>query len=589
MVIFFNLLAKMQSYKKKPHSGVNFRTNKYRPKGLRASDPPISERESQLYGLFSQEPFYFEDLVDESFMDWDDLRAIDLARDSRQHLSRCWKLEKENAALKAENQRLRAELEMLKMQTSNPVPGVVQETKYRDAVAITHETIEKRKMADFFRRVRFFFILLDFLNQIIKHRCKFDNDEVEVEGCGSVLRKIFELVTSISTNISEKILKIPDLDFKFYGSKSEFEEFSKKVSEWICENRLTIPGTHFIIGKMRRFTAKKPMSNGSIVEYEKFMIEVIDTSTQEKFMIDIMNNDGTIVFPCDFTVNSLTVSQTRGIYAKDPLHRKGKFNFGGVILDIISKTTTCMTRSPWRYDEFSLNFQVRQIKMHEAGYEMQGTPILSLATCSVMCDNSICVSLTGCRCKTSKGNPIPLSISIYAAISISRQKRCPNCRDVLKDFVCSTVKPKQFMQEPNELPSKLEFECLDKRAEAMSQGYSISGLNLFSEESKDALKVLAEFSKRYANEEPDVPMRDEDRLHAAQIRFRDMLDERDNVLLLQQRHELRALHFPIANEAQAPIRAIRNRAGGGAAAPVRRPQYQSDSDDDFVQIIRRGS
>jgi hypothetical protein len=162
----------------------------------------------------------------------------------------------------------------------------------------------------------------------------------------------------------------------------------------------------------------------------------------------------------------------------------------------------------------------------------------------------------------------------------------------LKDFVCSTVKPKQSMQEPNERPSKHEFECLVKRAEAMSQGYSISGLNLLSEESKDALKVLADFSKRYANEEPDVPLRDEDRLHAAQIRFRDMLDERDNVLL-QQRHELRALHFPIANEAQAPIRAIRNRAGGGAAAPVRRPlrhpQYQSDSDDDFWRIIRRGS
>jgi hypothetical protein len=253
-----------------------------------------------------------------------------------------------------------------------------------------------------------------------------------------------------------------------------------------------------------------------------------------------------------------------------------------------------MTRSPWRYNEFSLNFQVRQIKMREAGYEMQGAPILEIATCSVMCDSSLCVSLTGCRCETSKGAQMPLSMSIYAAISILRQKRCPKCRDVLKDFVCSTVKPKQSMQEPNERPSKHEFECLVKRAEAMSQGYSISGLNLLSEESKDALKVLADFSKRYANEEPDVPLRDEeDRLHAAQIRFRDMLDERDNVLLLQQRHELRVHHFQIANEAQDRGRALQNRAGGGAAAPVRRPlrrpQYQSDSDDDFVRFIRGGS
>jgi hypothetical protein len=575
----------MQHYKKKPHRGVNFRTNKYRPnkyrpKQLRASDPLMSERESQAYGLYSQKPFHIDDLVGESLMNWDDLRAIDLARDSRRHLERCWKLEKENDELKAENQRLRAELEMFKMQTQNSVPVVVQETKYRDAVAITPETNEKRKMADFFRRVRFFFILLGFFNQIIKHRCKFDNDDVEVEGCGSVLRKIFELVTCISTNISEKILKIPDLDFKFYGSKSEFEEFAKKVSEWICENKLTIPGTHFIIGKMRRFTAKKPMSNGSIAEYEKFMIEVIDSATRETFMIDIMNNDGTIVFPCDFTVNSLTVSQTRGIYSKDPLHRKGKMNFGDVILDIISKTTTCMTRSPWKFDEFSINFQVRQIKMREAGYEMQGAPILEIATCSVMCDDSICVSLTGCRCKTSKGDPIPLSISIYAAISISRQKHCPNCRDVLKDFVCSTVKPKQFMQEPKELPSKLEFECLDKRAEAMSQGYSISGLNLFSEESKDALKVLSDFSKRYANEEPDVPIRAGGGA-AAQVPANQMRAV-GRAAAQVPAHQMRAV-----GRAAAQVPALQNRAGGGAAAPVRRPQYQSD--DDFLRIIMRGS
>jgi hypothetical protein len=565
----------MQHYNKKPQSGVNFRTNKYCPKKLRASDPPMSERESHQYGLYSQEPYHIEDLVNESFMDWEDLRAIDLARDSRRHLERCWKLEKENASLNAENQRLRAELEMLKMQTQNPVPDVVQETKYRDAVTITPETIEKRKIADFFRRVRFFFILLGFLNQIIKNRCKFDNDEVEVEGCGSVLRKIFELVTNISTNISEKMLKIPDLDFKFYGSKSEFEEFANKVSEWICENKLTIPGTHFIIGKMRRFTAKKPMSNGSIAEYEKFMIEVIDTATKETFMIDIMNNDGTIVFPCDFTVNSLTVSQTRGIYSKDPMHRKGKFNFGDVILDIISKTTTCMTRSPWKYEKYSLNFLVRQIKMREAGYEMQGAPILSIATCSVMCDSSICVSLTGCRCETSKGEPMPLSMSIYAAISILRQKRCPKCRDVLKDFVCSTVKPKQFMQEPNELPSKLEFECLVKRAEAMSQGYSISGLNLLSEESKDFLTALSDFSKKYDNEEePDFEEQHErerepafQQAPARYPRIINVDEERERILAYEQ----------------ARIRALRNRAGGGAAAPDRR-QYQSDSDDD-----RRGS
>jgi hypothetical protein len=547
----------MQNYNKIPRSGRNCGTIRHRPKRLLASDPPMSERQRQEYGLYVQTPI--QDLIDESFMDWDDLRAIDLARESRKNLERCWKLEEENAALKAETQRLRAELEILKMKTSNPSPVIVQETKYRDAVTITPETIEKRKMENFFRRVRLYFILLDTFNQIIKLRCKFDDDEAEIEGCGSVLRKIFELVTSTTANISGNTLTIPDLDFKFYGSKSEFEEFAKEVSKWICEKKLNIPDTHFIICKMNRFTARKQMSNGQIAEYEKFTLEVIDSSTKEIFMIDIMNVDGSTVFPCDFTVNSLAVSPTHGIYSKDPLHRKGKFNFLYAIFDIISKTTTCMTRSPWNFDEFSLNFLTRRIKMHEAGYEILGSPKLTLATCPITCDNALCINITGCRCKNSKGDQIPLLISIYAAIRIFSEKRCPNCRDILKEFVCSTVKPRQFMQKPNELPSKLEFECLVKRAEAMSQGYSISGFDKYSEESKDALSALSEFFRKSEEQESDFPMR----ASGPQMR------------------------------AAAPVpAALQNRAGDGAAvAPVRQPQYDSDSDGEeyYARNIWRGS
>jgi hypothetical protein len=589
----------MQNYNKKPRSGRNCGTIRYRPKGLRASDQPMSEREEERYGLYAQAPI--QKLVEESFMEWEDLRAIELARESRQHLKRCWKLEEEIVALKAETECLRAELEMLRMQNSTQSPVLVQETKYKDAVKITSETIQKRKMSDFFRRFRLFFILLGFLNQIIKYRCKFDNDDVEVEGCGSVLRKIFELVTCISTNISEKILKVPDLDFKFYGSKEQFEKFANKVSEWICENRLNIPGTHFIVGEMRRFTAKKPMPNGSIAKYEKFMIKVIDSSTKEIFMIDIMNIDGSTVFPCDFSVNALAVSPKRGIHAKDPLHRKGKFNFIDFILDIISKTTTCMTRSSWKFDEFSLNFLTRGIKMNEAGYEIHGAPVLTTATCPVMCDNAICVSLTGCGCKNSKGVSIPLLISIYAAIGIFREKRCPKCRGVLKEFVCSTVKPKQSMQEPNELPSKLEYECLVKRTKTMSQEYSVSGLNLLSKESEEALTVLLDFSRKYDNEqESDVSVRAGGA--AAPVRrpqyYSDSAsDEEDQDFLIRVIGGVAAAqahaHAQIRARARARARApIQMRAGGGGAAPVRRHLYDSDSDGEGEynhRIIWRGS
>ena len=59
-------------------------------------------------------------------------------------------------------------------------------------------------------------------------------------------------------------------------------------------------------------------------------------------------------------------------------------------------------------------------------------------------------------------------MSIYAAIGIyDREKRCPNCRDVLKVFVCSTIdKSRQSICEPK-VPSKADFELLVERAERM--------------------------------------------------------------------------------------------------------------------------
>ena len=602
-----------------PRGGKNRGMMRYRPKELQASDPQMTERQKSQFGCRIQRPdqllaMVMNDDVRCDQFDLEDWEAIEQAAESRRIFEENLNLKAENAALKAENAALKAHIELLKSQQSSPLaPQSQKDSGYRDAVTISPATIQKRKMENFFRRVRLFFILLDAFNR------KLDNDEAEIEGCGSVLRKIFELVTNISADISENTLTIPDLDFKFYGSKSDFEAFAKKVSEWIGENELNIPGTHFIIGKMYRFTAKKTMPNGQIVEYEKFTLEVIDSSTKEMFMIDIMNMDGSTVFPCDFSVNALAVSPKRGIHAKDPLHRKGKFNFLGVIRDIFSRTTTCMTKGPWKFEKQSLNFLVRQIKMIEAGYEMQGAPVLTTATCPVMCDDALCVSLTGCRCKDTKGVPIPVQISIYTTIGIYQEKRCPNCRDVLKDFVCSAVESRQSMCEPKKLPSKAKFEWLVDRAEEMSQGYSFSGFESMSEKSKDALRILSEFSRKIEDAEKDAQMRAgrgaAALVPALQMRagggaaepvFAHIIAEAQAEAYAVERiraaAEAQAIERRIRAAAEAQARAIQMRAaapvpappiraGGGAAAPVRRRQYDSDSDSDggYGYIRRYGS
>ena len=573
-------------------------TYRYRPNGLRASDPPMTDRQRSDFGCRVQQPDQLWAMVMNDDIRWDQIDPdewveIEQSGHNQRIFEESLELKAENAALKVEIAALKAENAALKsQQSSSSAPQILEKTGYRDAVAISPATIQKRMLANFSRRVRLFFILLDAFNS------KLDDDEAEIEGCGSVLRKIFELVTNISADISENTLTIPDLDFKFYGSKSDFETFAKKVSEWVCENGLNIPGTHFIIGKMYRFTAKKPMSNGNIVEYEKFTLEVIDSSTKEIFMIDIMNMDGSTVFPCDFSVNSLAVSPKRGIYAKDPLHRKGKFNFLGVIRDIFSKTTTCMTRSSWEFNQPSLIFLMREIKMIEAGYKMQGAPVLTTAKCPVMCDDSLCVSLTGCRCKDTKGHQIPVQMSICATIGISQEKRCPNCRGSLKQFVCSPVGLRQSMHmpEPKERPTRIEFELLVRHAEKMSEKYSFSGFDKYSQQSKDALRTLSQFSRK--NE--DAQMRagnGEAALFAApEMRAGGGAAAPVFAPLIRAPAPDHALPMIDAGRAPAPpMRAVAPvpappiRAGGGAAAPPRRRRQYYDSDSDEYYIRLNGS
>jgi hypothetical protein len=630
----------MSGYKNfSPRGGKNRGTMRYRPKELQASDPQMTERQRSDFGRRVQEPdqlwaMVMNDDIQCKQFDCYDWEAFEQAAENRRISEENLQVKAENEALKAEIAALKAENAALKQQQQNQSPntsGNVQPTPYKDAVTISQATIQLRKFGDFFRRVRIFFLLLDNFNQIIKHLCKFEDCEdgdVEIEGAGSVLRKIFEMVTSTSAaDISENILTIPDLDYKFYGSRAEFEEFATKVSLWITKNKLNIPDTHFIIGVMRRFTARKPMSNGGIAEYEKFTIQVIDSATKEVFMIDITLFDGSTVFPCDFTVNSFAVSPTHGIFVKDPspIRRNAKSDFLSVLRDVSCRTTACMTRrSEWDYDDFSLNFLLRGFKMHQAGYQMFGSPILEVSECPIMGEESLCVKLTGCNCSKQKdkiGKPIPLPVilSISSTIGIfDNRKRCPSCRGTLTKFVCLPEKSKQdlkdplsfsklLMSEPQQKVNKSELDLLMERAEKMSNGFKFTAMKNLSPQSEEVLKSLAQFSRRFMSSEE----RDEiERAFASPMRSSG--GAAAPVLASLARGGGGAAAPALASSARggggaaAPVLASLARGGGGAAAPVlaslargggaaapaRRPQFyydSSDSDNDFIHYIRRGS
>jgi hypothetical protein len=634
----------MSGFKNTPQrGGKNRGTVRYSPRfnGLRASDPTMSFEEDDDFWREVQGPHQLLAMAQAGEIRYDQLDPedwvrIEDSRHSREMFEKYLEFKDENAALKAENAALKAEIEQLKQQqqshSSSPVPsGNVQPTPYKDAVTISQATIQLRKFGDFFRRVRLFFLLLDFFNQILKHLCKFEDCEdgdVEIEGCGSVLRKIFEMVTSTSAaEISENTLTIPDLDFKFYGSRAEFDEFAEKVSLWITTNKLNVPGTHFIIGVMRRFTAKKPMMNHGIAEYEKFTIQVIDSATKEVFMIDITLFDGSTVFPCDFTVNSFAVSPTHGIFVKDPspIHRNAKSDFLAVLRDVSSRTTACMTRrSEWEYNDFSLNFLLRGFKMHQAGYQMLGSPILEVSECPITLGESLCVKLIGCNCSKQKeknGKPIPLPVvlSISSAIGIfDNRKRCPHCRGQLSRFITLPEKSKQdlkdplgfsklLMSDPQQKVSKSELDLLKERAENMSNGYKFTQFKDLSPQSEEVLKSLAQFSRRFMSSEE----RDEIELAIAS-QARGAGPAGNPAIVSQARGAGPAGNPAIVSQARGagpagnPALASQARgAGGASAAPVRpgigssiRPPprnipdgygYARSEYDVFYSLILRGS
>ena len=160
----------MSGYKNlPPRGGKNRGTMRYRPKGFRASDPPMTDRQRSDFGCRVQRPdqlwaMVMNDDVRCDQLDVEDWIEIEQAAESRRFFEENIQLKTENAALKAENEALKAELAQLKQQQQKPSPvpsGIDQKTPYKDALTISQATIQLRKFGNFFRRVRLFFLFLD--------------------------------------------------------------------------------------------------------------------------------------------------------------------------------------------------------------------------------------------------------------------------------------------------------------------------------------------------------------------------------------------------------------------------------------------
>ena len=103
-----------------PRGGKNVGTIRYRPNGLRASDPPMTDRQKSDFGCRVQRPdqllaMVMNDDVRCDQLDVEDWIEIEQAAESRRIYEENLQLKAKNAALKAEIEALRAENAALRL------------------------------------------------------------------------------------------------------------------------------------------------------------------------------------------------------------------------------------------------------------------------------------------------------------------------------------------------------------------------------------------------------------------------------------------------------------------------------------------
>ena len=319
--------------------------------------------------------------------------------------------------LRAQNEDLRLQNRMLREQlTRTESKNVILET-----------TNHEKSREDFDVLTRFFrayMTLLVLFNTICKEVFK---NKVEVEGYGSSLMKMFEIITNYEFCSKKSVFG--DFDIKIKGKPKRFDEFFKVFKNYCVNSGGIIAGSHLVIINLKEPHVLRKRGVSGSCEFRIFSFDIVDISKVpiQAVKVDIVFDDGTTVWCGDLCVKTLVISKS-GISSVNPATKKINCFFS-YMWNLMNRQTKATWNDPHELTPYNIQMLLRVLKFQDTGYKLHKVPQIEMVFCSISQDNTKSVSLTGCKCS----KPVSIGISVFP--DFTKNNKCIFCKGPLTQFV----------------------------------------------------------------------------------------------------------------------------------------------------------
>lgn len=370
---------------------------------------------------------------------------------------------------KAKNARLSEELEHLRAENR------ALREKVEDRDGVVKYNLNIHNMSLFFR----FYFLVTMASQAICKEIFADDESVCVVAYGSMLRKMFEFLTT--PGHPSKFFEVRDFDFKIQCSRSQFLLFVRAFASFIYTHEMKFPGTDFVIvGIEKPIVHRSVISRDNhVIERMKFIVSFFCQRTKKFYKLDFSCDDGSNPDILDFDVNALVLDK-KGIHAK----RNGRdFPWLTVVRKIIDREAEwCMT------DLWHISSIGRILKL---------SPFYRLFECPYICKTEFCAILqesskwallfSGCNCADVSGQERTVEMSVQGLLGflemLKKQNQdignvqCPMCRGYYVTMVCTEEldkKPQFDLSKLFKFPEPPSLKTLQEKSLTYAQVLSIA-------------------------------------------------------------------------------------------------------------------
>jgi hypothetical protein len=272
------------------------------------------------------------------------------------------------------------------------------------------------------------------LNQVLSEISDTLFGDVEIVGCGSAVRTMFEWLAD-PVNKRDSQYGSPwlrDFDFKVKTTDRKFRMLRDYLEALVIKNLGVIEGWEYAFAQVGEVSVKKNHVTGR--EFTYFVMLLHNKSIQRTIPVDVvLRTDEDAPLADDFDVNSPVITS------------KGIVSTGGSFVDVVCAIMNRRATPLFPPDSSRNNYAKliselpRYMKMRSSGYQICGpsVPKLSWEEDAIMLsERALSVHLTGCRCTC----PRALSLEVLIRyVTNGLPTNCHFCRGKLTKYVIAPV------------------------------------------------------------------------------------------------------------------------------------------------------